>query len=210
MIVTGISEVLAPGKKSGAKLKIYIDNEFAFVLYKGELKTYHICENKVISDSVYDSIMHELLPKRAKLRCMNLLKSRDYTEYQLRTKLKEGLYPESVIDEAICYVESYGYVDDLRYAKSYIYYAGSSKSVRKIETELIAKGITKKIIDKAYQECEESNDLVDEEHIIENYLVKKKYDSENATEEERRKIIGFLYRKGFPLDKIYKVVGKSN
>ena len=75
MIVTGISEVLAPGKKSGAKLKIYIDNEFAFVLYKGELKTYHICENKVISDSVYDSIMHELLPKRAKLRCMNLLKS---------------------------------------------------------------------------------------------------------------------------------------
>ena len=210
MIVTGISEVLAPGKKSGAKLKIYIDNEFAFVLYKGELKTYHICENKVISETVYDSIMHELLPKRAKLRCMNLLKSRDYTEYQLRTKLKEGLYPESVSDEAICYVESYGYVDVLRSAKSYIYYAGSSKSVRKIETELIAKGITKKIIDKAYQECEESNDLVDEEHIIENYLVKKKYDSENATEEERRKIIGFLYRKGFPLDKIYKVVGKSN
>ena len=121
-----------------------------------------------------------------------------------------GDYVQAIAARQFCASESYGYVDDLRYAKSYIYYAGSSKSVRKIETELIAKGITKKIIDKAYQECEESNDLVDEEHIIENYLVKKKYDSENATEEERRKIIGFLYRKGFPLDKIYKVVGKSN
>ena len=38
MIVTGISEVLAPGKKSGAKLKIYIDNADATTL--NSAKTY--------------------------------------------------------------------------------------------------------------------------------------------------------------------------
>ena len=47
-----------------------------------------------------------------KLRCMNLLKSRDYTVYQLKTKLKENGYPEFLIDTAIEYVASYGYVDD--------------------------------------------------------------------------------------------------
>ena len=210
MIVTEISEVLATGRKSGTKFKIYIDNEFAFVIYRGELRTYHICENEEISKEVYDSIMNELLPKRAKLRCMNLLKSRDYTEYQLRTKLKQGLYPESVIDEALDYIKSYGYVDDLRYAKAYIHYAGGTKSIRKIETELKSKGISKEIIDKAYQECEESDELVNEEVLIAKYLEKKHYDRDNATMEERRKIIGFLYRKGFPLDKIYKVVGEIN
>ena len=210
MIITRISEISAAGGKTKAKFKVYIDNEFAFVLYRGELRKYHICEDEEISDSVYESIMQELLPKRAKLRCMNLLKSRDYTEYQLRMKLKQGLYPEDIIDEAISYIKSYGYVDDLRYAKSYIHYAGNTKSVRKIETDLKGKGISKEIIDKAYQECTELDGAVDEEDIIEQYLIKKHYDRENATIEERKKIIGFLYRKGFPLDKIYKVVGEMN
>lgn len=210
MTITRISEISAISGKTGAKFKIYIDNEFAFVLYRGELRTYHICEAEEISEAVYESIMHELLPKRAKLRCMNLLKSRDYTEYQLHTKLKQGLYPECVIDEALSYIKSYGYVDDLRYAKSYIHYAGGTKSKKKIETELKGKGISKEIIDMAYQECEELDGLVNEEDIIEKYLSKKHYNRENATMEERRKIIGFLYRKGFPLDKIYKVVGEMN
>ena len=56
--------------------------------------------------------MKDVLLKRAKLRCMNLLKSRDYTEYQLRMKLRQGVYPEDIIDAAVAYVASYGYVND--------------------------------------------------------------------------------------------------
>lgn len=203
MIITGIQEV------TKAKVKVFIDYEFAFVLYKGELRTYGICEEKEISEETYHMILDEILTKRAKLRCMYLLKSKDYTKHGLKEKLRKEYYSEEVIERAIAYVVSYGYVDDERYAKAYINYAGKTKSRKQIEFELAKKGITKDNIVAAFDEMNESDDLASEESLIRALLVKKHYKNEGATIEERRKIIGFLYRKGFSLDKIYKVVGES-
>ena len=110
MIVTDIVEL---DKKRN---KIFIDGEFAFVLYKGELREYGIKANAELSQSSYEEIVGTLLSKRAKLRAMNLLQKKDYTEKQLRDKLKEGLYPQELVDEAIAYVKSYKYLDDERFA----------------------------------------------------------------------------------------------
>ena len=52
---------------------MYIDDEFAFVLYKGELRLYHVAVGEEISQKDYDDILNQVLPKRAKLRAMNLL-----------------------------------------------------------------------------------------------------------------------------------------
>ena len=67
---------------SKSRSKVYIDQEFAFVLYKGEFRLYHVREGEAIEPCDYETIMKEVLPKRAKLRAMNLLKSREYTTAQ--------------------------------------------------------------------------------------------------------------------------------
>lgn len=203
MIITEIQEV------TKAKVKVFIDYEFAFVLYKGELRTYGIYKEKELDENVYRTIIDEVLTKRAKLRSMYLLKSRDYTRYGLSEKLRKDLYPEEIIEKAISYVISYGYIDDERYAKSYISYAGKTKSRKQIEVYLIQKGVSKQDISTAFEKLEEEDVLESEEKLIQALLVKKHYKKENANIEERRKIIGFLFRKGFSLDKIYKVVGES-
>lgn len=202
MTVTDIVEV------SKSRLRIFIDNEPAFVLYKGEIRNMNIKKGGELSEESFCHIMGELLVKRARLRCLNLLKSRDYTRYQLTCKLKRDLYPESVIENAIDYVGSYGYIDDIRYAVAYIKYAGNLKSKKQIESDLQIKGVSKQDIAKAYMQCEEKNIAIDEEELIEKYLIKKHYDKSAPTFEERQKIITFLYRKGFSLDKIYKAVGQ--
>ena len=102
MTVTGIEEI------NHKKVRIFIDNEFAFVLYKGELRLYQIKEGKEIGNEEYLEITEKLLPRRAKLRSMNLLKARAYTEKQLHDKLLQGEYPVETIHEAIEYVKSYG------------------------------------------------------------------------------------------------------
>ena len=83
MIVTRIEEI------SKSKVRVTLDSEFSLVIYKGELKKYHITENEEFPQNQYELLL-TVLEKRAKLRCMNLLKSRDYTVYQLKTKLKEN------------------------------------------------------------------------------------------------------------------------
>lgn len=203
MTVTDIVEI------SKSKVKVWIDNEAAFVLYKGELGKLDIIKGKALSEEDFHHITKELLVKRARLRCLNLLKSRDYTKYQLTVKLRQGLYPEPVIENAIDYAASYGYIDDVRYAQSYIKYAGNAKSKKQIVYDLQKKGVSKQDIEYAYMQCTEKNIFVDEMDLIEKFLQKKNFQKEASTLEERQKMTAFLYRKGFSWDNIRKAVGEA-
>lgn len=189
-----------------SRSKIFIDEEFAFVLYKGELRSYHIKENESVSEETVEEILHTVLPKRAKLRCMNLLQTKDYTQWQMERKLSEGYYPKPVIEEAIAYVKSYHYIDDYRYCTQYIEYQTESRSRQRIMMDLQKKGIDKETIMQAYEELSESLSPVAEEALIQKYLQKKKYDPKTADYQQRNKIYAFLARKGFEQEQIRKAL----
>ncbi|MCI6551948.1 MAG: recombination regulator RecX [Lachnospiraceae bacterium] len=200
MTVTGIEEA---GKK---KVRIFIDDEFAFVLYKGELRRYRISEGSEIGEGEYSEIMQEVLPRRAKLRSMNLLKARPYTEKQLRDKLRQGEYADSLIEEAIEYVKSYGYIDDRRYAEDYISYYAQYRSRRRIEQELLYKGIERDITQEIFEQREEEGEGPDELAMAKKLLRKKNYDPHTAQIREKQKLSAFLYRKGFTSDTIRRAL----
>ena len=183
--------------------RIYIDGEFAFLLYKGELRDYGISIDAVISDEVYFEITNELLPTRATKRAMNLLQKRDYTEKQLRDKLAEGLYPEPSIDAATEYVKSYHYIDDERYMRDYITYHISDRSRNRIVQDLTKKGISKDRILAALEEIYEESSENPEDEQIKKLLFKKRY-SKDLEYNDRQKIIAFLLRRGYSLDRIKK------
>ena len=198
MFVTDIIEV---DKK---RSKVYIDHEFAFVLYKGELSSYQIKEGTEISQGDYEVITKELLPKRATKRAMNLLKERSYTKMQLVQKLKNNYYLDEYIEAAISYVESYGYIDDLLYASDFIAYRSSQLSKRQIEQKLLQKGIESRIIEQAFEGFYEDGNIVEEEKQIRSFLEKKQYVLLDD-EKKKQKLISSLLRKGFSLELIKKV-----
>lgn len=200
MIVTKITAI------SKSRYRVVLDETMSFILYKGELNRFHIHEGAEFPEEAYQSFLHETLPKRAKLRCMNLLKSRDYTRKQLEDKLRQGGYPAKIIEDALAYIESYGYIDDERYAKEFIEYNMQKKSRIRIENDLLKKGISREQICKVFDEFKENGVEVDEIGMIEKLLMKKKFHAQSATDEEKRKIYGFLYRKGFHTDVINRVL----
>jgi len=199
MVVTQITEL------SKSRCKVYIDQEFAFVLYKGELRLYKVAEGKEIAQKDYEELTKVVLPRRAKLRAMNLLQKRAYTEKQLRDKLEEGGYPTEILEEAIEYVKSYHYVDDVQYAVDYITCYESRKSTKMMEIQLISKGISKENIRVAFMRWREQGGIQNEESMIRELLEKKNYDAECDIKEKNR-IYGFLLRKGFSPDKIQEAM----
>lgn len=203
MTVTDIVEV------NKAKVRVHLDGEAAFVLYKGELRTYQIKENSQITDDTYQKIMQEVLSKRAKSRCMHLLQTRDYTRKKLSDKLKQGEYPESIIAEALEYLTSYGYLDDTRYARNYISYHIQDRSRKKIEMDLIKKGISRTDIQNVFHELMEEGLEDNEEPLIQKLLIKKHFSTAEASLQEQQKMISFLLRKGFSMDKIRKVFNQT-
>ena len=200
-IITKIEEL---DKK---RSKIYINQEFAFVLYKGEIVQYKLKTEEAIEDSIYETIRKEILPKRAKKRCLNLLQKKSYTEYKLREKLIEGLYTQDIIDEAIDYVKSFRYVNDYDYACQYIFYHKETESRRKIEEKLSLKGIDREILSQAFQDSYEEEEQQEIElQQAKKLLEKKNYNAETMDWKEKQKVYAFLARKGISSSIIQKAM----
>ena len=193
MIVT---DIIALDKKRD---KIYIDNEFAFVLYKGELRLYGIKLGHEITNDNYEKVVTEVLQKRAKLRAMNLLVKKDYTEARMRRKLVEGYYNSEQIDATIDYLKKYGYIDDERYIRNYVAIHIQSKTRREIVKKLMGKGILKDVIEtyleEIYEEEREFTKVPDEMELGQKLLAKKKYDIDNNPK-DKQKAFGYLIRHG--------------
>ena len=203
MIVTDIIEV------TKAKSRVFLDGEFAFVLYKGELRLYKIRKDEEVTQEAVDEICQVLLPKRAKKRSLMLLQKKDYTEEELRRKLKEGEYPQEAIDEAVSYVKSFRYIDDDRYCRAYINCYCLKWSRQQIMAKLITKGIDKSRILHIYEELQQNGEIEDaDEFLIRDILRKKRYDAETADWKMRQKMYNHLAAKGFSGEKIRRILGE--
>ena len=203
MIITDVIEV---DKKRD---KIYIDNEFAFVLYKGELHLYGIEVGQSLPANTYSTIVEEVLLKRAKLRAMNLLTKKDYTEKQLRKKLLDGYYNSNQIDVTVQFLKEYGYIDDARYVSNYFFSNIQSKPRNKIIQKLLEKGISQELIDELvdgiYAEEAELAGVPDEMELGRALLDRKKYDISGSIK-EKQKAYGYLLRKGISSDIAMKLL----
>ena len=197
MIVTRVEAV------TKTKYKIYVDGQFAFILYKGELSRFHIAEGQELSQESYEKIRTEVILKRAKLRAMHLLNDMWRTEARLREKLTRNEYPADIVEAAISYVKSFGYINDYEYARSFIESRKERKSRREIYMQLVGKGVPRELIDEAFEESYEREDSTE---AIRRLLEKKHYDPENTTPEEKKKIMAYLVRKGFGYDDIRRTM----
>lgn len=196
MIVTDIKPV------TKQKFQIEIDGQPAFVLYKGELFRYHLEQDREIEECIYTEIVDEILTKRAKLRAMHLLQKMDRTKWELERKLQESGYPQVVVKRALEYVESFHYIDDKRYAAIYIQSQKTKKGKARIKMELMRKGISAELIAEVFSETENE---IDTREAIRSLIEKKCSYSEEMDEKEKRRLYGFLLRRGFSASDILSV-----
>lgn len=185
------------------RYKVYLDGEFFFVLYKGELSRFGIRQDAEVSGETVEKIRTEVILKRAKLRCMRLLEDMDRTEAALREKLRQGFYPPDLIDQAVDYVKSFGYLDDGRFAENFVRSRQGAKSRREIEAALRQKGVSGELIERAMEACYEEKG---EEEAILRLMKRKKFSPNDADEAEKQKMYAFFARKGFRYDSVRQVI----
>ena len=192
------------------RCRVTLDTEESFVLYKGEIRLLKLKPDTALSDDIYRQITTVVLPKRCKLRAMNLLKARPYTEYQLRKKLLEGGYSEETAGIALDYVKSFGYVNDKQYALDFIRQQTENRSKKELYMKLLGKGIDKEILDQAFSETYGSLEDVKEQTYDETAVIvktlKKRGFSPDMSYEDKQKLLAYFYRRGFEMDSVYKAM----
>ncbi|MDE7354562.1 MAG: recombination regulator RecX [Acetatifactor sp.] len=198
MVITQI----IPLEHSKGKVRVSFDCADDLILYRGELRGLGLKEQMQVNNELYEKMYHEIVGKRAVKRAMHLLEKMDRTQEQLRKKLSECGYPQELVEEAIAYVKSYRYIDDERYAKTYVRLNQEKKSAGRMKMDLLAKGVAQEVIARALAEENETAP----ETLIQRLLEKKKFDPAAATPKETAKMYQFLLRRGFSGNEIMHVL----
>lgn len=180
------------------KIKIFIDDEYKFWLYKKEISKYSYIEEEQISTGQYNEL-HALNLLRAKKQVLNLLKRMDKTRQEVIRKLKQAAYNDEIIEQTLGYIDTYNYIDDEKYARQYIRYKRDNKSKREITNVLMIKGVAKDIIERALDQEYET-----EEVAIIKAINKKRLGKEELSENSKEKLRTTLYNRGFSFDLIKK------
>lgn len=137
----------------------------------------------------------------AKKKAMSLLKYMDRTEWQLRDKLAAKGFSEEAVDGAVDYVKSFHYLDDCRYAVHFVEIHREQRSRQRMRQDLYQKHVPEEYIDLALESVCENDDLA-----LQTALRKITKGETEFSYEEKQKIAGKLYRKGFRLGDIKRVL----
>ena len=195
MVAVNNYEALGKGR-----YRVAFDNGVSCVLYRSEAAQLSIEVQCSLTDENYDYLINEIVGKRAKKRAMHILEQMDRTEHQLREKLAKGEYPQECIDSAVEYVKKYRYLDDERFASSYVRYHQEKLSRQQLSVKLSQKGVSKDIIAEALEMEYEADDG----EKIRNLLSKRHFDPDNTNRQENNKIYQYILRRGFKSSDILK------
>lgn len=183
------------------KCKVFLEGDFAFVLYKSEAARFHIEEGNDLPAKTYEMIEEEILLKRAGDRALYLLQSQGRTQAEMIKKLKDDGYSQSVTERVLSFLQEYHFIDDNAYTENYIHVNKGRKSKRQITYELQQKGVDR---DQIRQMLEENP--VDEEETVRALLKKKTGGRIPEDKKEIQKLAAFLGRKGFSFEVISRVL----
>lgn len=187
------------------RIEICLNGKVNLWLYRGEAKELSLAEGSELSEEQYQHILHEVIGKRAVKRAMHLLERQERTECQLREMLLQSAYPSEAVEDAVSYVKKYHYLDDERYARTFIRFHQDKRSKARLKSDLMQRGVPKDMIER----CMEEEFAADERGQIYRLLEKKNFCPDSADRNEYRRIYQFLMRRGFQSSDILAVMNRG-
>ncbi len=146
---------------------------------------------------------------QAKQKALQLLEFRDRSRRELKDKLLGAGFTENAAECAIAYAESFGYINDHRFASNYIFGHMHDRSREKILSVLQQKGISREIALAAWEETVARED-VDERGLLRKAVEKKVEENTRLRKKELRSLYGYLQRRGFRYEDIGPVLREMN
>jgi regulatory protein len=142
---------------------------------------------------------------------LNLLAARAYTVRNLRRKLEQKGFDKVESGDAVDRLMERGYLDDARYASEFARQrlVSGGASVRRIEQQLAQRGIARDVARGAAAAAAEEEGI--DPMVMLEKIAAKKVASMGDLEPVvmRRRLFGFLVRKGYDLEDVKKVVSRN-
>lgn len=172
------------------------------------ISRFQISRGMEITDERIDTLLDESQYQLILEKTIELLSYRDHSRFDLQQKLRQRNFKAAVIEKALDYAASKGYINDEKYAPRFAVFLQSEKKYgpRMIWRKMLEKGLAKDLIENALQALDETIHL---ENCRTHFRKKAKRLHRGENEEDRQKIIAFLEQKGFEWEQIMKVLDED-
>ncbi|MEK8130154.1 RecX family transcriptional regulator [Paenibacillus filicis] len=193
--------------RSKQRYNIFLNDVFAFSVHEDLMIKYRLLKGVHIEAEEYTRILTEEERYRAYLSAIRLLSSRLRSEFEIRQRLKQKETEDEVIGHVISRLRNEGYLNDGLFAEMLAKQRSESQKKGRhwIKQELQQKGIPKDDILAALDQVDEKT-----ETEAAYQLASKRY--RRAWEEDplkaRRKIAGFLQRRGYSSSVVSQVMAR--
>lgn len=196
-------------KRPNGLYTIYLDNFNSYDFYEEIILKYELLITKTIEEDELNKIIKENKKYESYYEALKILKRTIKTKEEVRKLLLEKKYSKENIEFAISTLEKQGYINDKNYAKSYVHNAiiTTNKGPKKIEEELLKKGI----VLEDYREALEEYTSSLEKEKIEKLISKKIKANHNKSAKVLKQKLGLdLINNGFSKDIIKEVLNSTN
>lgn len=185
---------------------VLFDSNDALNISADLVAKFNLKRGVVIDKTLYTQICHEQEILQAKNLAIRYISYRPRTIWEVKSKLYSLKFSSDTIEKTINFLKEFGYLEDENFAIKYINEKLKLKkwSFKKLEQELLLKGIKKDILESVFRRFEQS----DIEKINALHLARRKYSSVKYCSkfERMQKTINYLVQKGFGFDLSKEVV----
>lgn len=187
-------------RKSHSKniYQIYIDNKFWAEMLDETVVKFDLKTGKVLDEKTAEEILTSSKPPLAMHLCLNLLDRSSKTKKEIFEYLAQKGFENDVAQSIAKKLESYGYLDDQKYAENFVLYK-KNKGKKTLRFELKMKGVDDEIINGVLEKIESQKDVIFS-------LAQKFLNNKKPAPDLKQKLFRHLASKGFEFEEINSVL----
>ena len=186
MIITDIN-----AQRKKGRYNLFVDNVFYSGVGEEAVVKNGLKIGSEITKDKLEEVVTESEERSAFEKLISLISKQMYTKFEIKQKLLNYGFNDSVVNSAIKKAEEYGYVNDELYAKLLVD-AKKNKSKLEIKSILYKKGINNSTINKETEIIDENQEKKNAAKHAEKYMKNKEINQKTLAG-----LYGFLSRKGF-------------
>ncbi|MFN3478055.1 MAG: regulatory protein RecX [bacterium] len=197
--------ILLHYKQNGKYVFLFFENNISLKIRYETFIKFNLSVNLSVDEENLQKIKNDSDIYDIKDIVFDLLSRRLHSKDELRKKLLKKKFHLALINDTLDYLEKNNFIDEKKFIEQYIKHLSNKKySKIQIITKLREKGIANHnitdMMDKYYSENNDS-------HNAKILALKKLNSLQNiSTLSQKQKIFQFLYRKGFEIDLINKII----
>ena len=183
------------------RVNVFVDDEYYASMFLDTAVKYGIKKDREIDEECFKNYLIESEQNIAFSKAIKYIDSAFKTKRQMREYLKKKGYDEIIINNVIFRLAEYDFINDKKFAESYVNTYKNKYGKNMLVSKLMSKGVSKQTIEEVLEDYESNSDSIDK-------LIVKKIGNKPLTNDLLAKCMRFLSSRGFSYDEINTAIRK--